>query len=241
MLWYLMIALNIFLMIRGFSETTLYRMRPYQHLFVWSYTMGATLPALIRKQYSPLSEADYCWFAEADDPRRLLLDAPLFVTLIFCQVPLLQVLYIVVQRRSELGGVHSSDRILRRLVIMVVVFTLLWGIALVGRIMQAVGVNWNGFDLALLPITLNGFFNFLIWGLTHQKMVQWFQVKLGNSLNNLDLTTSLIISSTSDYESTPTTYHRDTSMIPETRLDRDPSYPPPTIVLPRSDSNDMQR
>jgi len=67
--------------------------------------------------------------------------------------------------------------ILRRLAFMAFVFEVTWGLALFARIEDALGGKDKS-NLQMIGLTLSGFCNFVVWGATNQKVINWVWVKV---------------------------------------------------------------
>jgi len=166
-------VMNIFLMLRGWSSTKLHNLRKYQHAWVWGYALLVTLPPLVRKNYGPMVMADYCYFPESRDWRRLLFYAPVFICVCCVLIVFIYAVFFIVRKQFKV----TTVLIVRRLAFMVVIFVVSWGLALEARVQDAVaGRDVN--NLQMIGITLSGFCNFLVWGVTHQKVLDWFVVHI---------------------------------------------------------------
>jgi len=172
-LWYFMMAINIFLILRRTSDLTLKNIRKYQHLFVWGYALSATIPPFITKSYGPMAIADYCYFTSASDLLRLLFFAPLTLCIFSCLGLLVYAFVSLYLTRRVVRS--QSFIILRRLGCMVIVFTVLWGLALFARIEDYIGAQ-EKYNLQLYSLTLSGLCNFMVWGATNLKVIEALRV-----------------------------------------------------------------
>jgi len=171
-LWYSMISLNILLILFGWKEAELRRLQIYQHVCIWGYAIGATIPPLVRNKYGPLPAAAYCYFASPTDWRRLLLYVPVTLGVIFALVIFIYTIFFFFVRRHVLKG----RSILIRLGFLVVVFTFFWGSAAAGRLYDALG-QVDQTNLQLIANTLCGTANFFVWTVTDNQLVTWVSSK----------------------------------------------------------------
>jgi len=174
-LWYFMMAVNIFFILHGYTDEKMRAMRKWQHLFVWSYAICGTLPPLVLKKYSPMSYADYCYFPDPDDPLKLIVYAPLCICLIFCIFLFFYALLFFLCRRNQVKTLSTA--IIRRLGFMVFLFVVTWSLAVYSRLGDAVG-HPEPPALQLVGMTLGGFFNFIVWGATNQKVINYIKTNV---------------------------------------------------------------
>jgi len=147
-------------------------LRPYQHFCVWSFALSTTLPPLIRQKYGPMVASDYCYFPDSRDLRRLLFWIPVGICIFFSLWMFIYAAYYFLIRRSSLA--EKSFIILRRLFVMVVVFNILWGLALGSRIYDAIVGNEN-LNFTTFANSLSGVCNLLIWGILNPKVLNFVQ------------------------------------------------------------------
>jgi len=171
-LYYFVITLNIHLILRGWTDARLRELRPYQHLGVWMYTLCATLPPTIRHKYAPMSGVDYCYFPEPRDPRRLLMYGPLSIIFCYSMWLILYAIYYFMIRRATLKSTAFAI-ILRRLSLVVFNFMVLKGPALFVRLIDAILNQKTTSDLQMITLSLSGLANFIVWGITNQRVLNF--------------------------------------------------------------------
>jgi len=174
-----MMAVHIFLIICGFSETQIKRFRRYQHLFVWSYALGGTIPPLVLKKYSPMAYADYCYFPSPDDPLKLILYTPLTLCILFSIFFYFFMLSIHFHGKENMFKMKKKA-IIKRLGFMVSIWVLTWSPAVYSRVLAAMGYPQPP-ALQLTGMTLGGFLNFVVWGLLNRRILDY----LRNIVNNV--------------------------------------------------------
>jgi len=169
--WYFCMALNLFMILRGRSELFLLSLRPYQHAIIWGYALITTIPALIRRKYGVMEGvADLCYFVDPRDPHRLLFYGPLALCLFCCFCLFLYAVFFFIYRRFSFRG--KSLMVLCRLGFMILVFGVTWGLALYSRIEDAFGRK-DLYNFQEVALTLSGFCNFIVWGLTNQRVMSF--------------------------------------------------------------------
>jgi len=242
-LWSGMISINLFLTLHGWNDTKLRTLQPYQHFIVWGYALSSTLPPLIRDKYGPVPIASYCYFSNPLDPRRLLVWIPVAVCCLFGICLVLDAICFFLIRRRSLAGIEMD--ILKRLAFMVLVFNLLWGMALGSRIYDAFADSDQS-NLVGLANTLSGFCNFIVWGITNPRVVSWVYFKIGSAASQSifaatdeassmtdTLLTNYTQNSTLQHERTPSSFQKEHSSMPHEHS----SIPHEHSSLPREHSS----
>jgi len=112
---------------------------------------------------------DYCYFPNPRDPRRLLHYLPLGICFLYSIWLFLYAVYYFMIRRATLKNT-AFVIILRRLSLVVFNFMVLKGPALFVRITDAI-LNERSSNLQLLTLTLSGLANFIVWGITNQRVL----------------------------------------------------------------------
>jgi len=160
-------------------------LQPYQHLIVWGYALSSTLPPLIRHKYGPQTIASYCYFTDPLDPRRLLVYIPVGISCVFNIYLIFDAIWFFYIRRSSLVGVEVA--IIRRLALMVFVFNCLWGLAMGSRLYDAITDSDNSGWGTLVDAanTLSGFCNFVVWGMSNPRVLNWIYLKVGSRSHSL--------------------------------------------------------
>jgi len=173
-----MMAVHIFLIICGISETQIKRFRRYQHLFVWSYALGGTIPPFVLKKYSPMTYADYCYFPNPDDPLKLIIYTPLTLCILFCIFLFFYAIYTLSWKGKYVQ--NEKKAIIKRLGFMVSLWVFTWSPAVYSRVEDAMGHPQTP-ALQLTGMTLGGFLNFVVWGLLNRRILDY----LRNIVNNV--------------------------------------------------------
>jgi len=168
-LWYFMIALNIFLTIRGVEPNTLQRYSKYQHCFVWGYPLVATIVPFGLDRYNPLDEEYYCWYSGPRDANRFLVYSAVILSLSFCVFLLLYAIAASICSRDLFTS--QSGVVFFRLTITVIAFSLVWGFALYQRISDWVCNGPQVDEPCRIALTASGFCNFIVWGATSPRVL----------------------------------------------------------------------
>lgn len=167
LLWYLVIAVHALLALAGENVAVnllyLKRYQPYYHVFVWGYSLSASLLVFAVGEYGSAGDGS-CWIRGDRDPLRLLFYLPLACTFVVASVLLWRV------RKLRVGfervGAVSAAGSFSRMILFVIAFFVVWSSSFVLRV-------YNIFSKADPPAALLvihrccisscGFVNCVIW------------------------------------------------------------------------------
>jgi len=177
--WHFIISLNVFLILRGWTDARLRSLRPFQHFVVWGYAIGATLPPFLGRKYGsmPSDLADYCYYPDPLDPLRLLFTVPISIALFSSLFIFLYLVYFLLVRPGTF-----KVAILRRMTFVVFGFLILWGPGFFSRISDVTfhtdSSSVRYFYFYNMSDNLSGFVNLMVWGMTNPKIIDWIKSKI---------------------------------------------------------------
>jgi len=169
-IWYFIIAINIFLMLHGIDTNKLIWLKVLHHIIAWGYGLATTLILYFKNLYSPIIGGYYCAILDPRDSHHwttygLLLLVESYCVFLLIYTGLASKLH---WHRLPLG----TSTIFRRLFFMIIVFVFVWGFSVTQRIIDYIYNERKG-NLQMITICGSGLANFIVWGLGNPKLCNW--------------------------------------------------------------------